>query len=321
VLAGSFCRYLIDQYGLRRFQWLYRTGSFSSFYNKELSVLVDEWRRFIAQPEPTVQERTRAAFLFRRPSIFGKECARVIAGLNEETRRALREDRFEDAVALSARSLELSKTPDAVLQHATALSRAGRYDEVLAFGTAALADSTIAHTLLPLRLVLGDASWMRGSLRDAARWYETLSFVRLSPSYDEACGVRLAALGDRAERDLREIVLGQMPDSLRISWLESRLLAGRFSALVPYLLGRELIAQERWRDAINALSIIRPLTGSVLEFQRLRRLGLAHRETGEYQKAKMFYWESLNHTSSEFHRLETQELLRWCDWLEKDGEK
>ncbi|MEX1137935.1 MAG: hypothetical protein WEF53_01155 [Bacteroidota bacterium] len=315
VVAGSFCRYLIDQYGMRRFKWLYRTGSFASFYNKELSMLIEEWRRFISQPEPSVNELTRAAYMFRRPSIFGKECARVIAELNEETRNAVRRGDFGKAVESSRRSLELSRSPEAIVQHANALLRSGKAEDAVAFGSDALADSMIAHTLLPLYLTMGDAYWQLGNMMEAGRLYEALYSVHLSPSYDEALGVRRFALRDPESMQWREFILGGVPDSLKIPWLESKLTSGRFTPLVPYLLGRELMAADRMADARKVLLLLRPMNVGVLEFFRIRRLATLHLELKEYQKAKMYFWESMNHTTKESHRIENEELIRWCDWL------
>lgn len=321
VLAGSFCRYLIDQYGMRRFKWLYRTGSFVSFYNKDLSVLIAEWRRFISQPEPSLNERTRAAYLFRRPSLFAKECARVIAEINEATRKAMREGDFETAVESSRRSLDLSRSPEAIIQHAGALLQSGRTEEAVAFGSNALADSTIAHVLLPMYLTIGDAHWKTGNELEAGRLYEALYSVHLSPSYDEACGVRRFALRDPERMQWREFILGEVADSARIPWLESKLTSGGFSPLVPYLLGRELMAANRMDDARKVLLLLRPMNVGVLEFFRMRRLAVVHRELGAYQKAQMFFWESMNHTTKESHRIENEESIRWCDWLNKSGEK
>ena len=319
VLAGSFCRYLIDQYGMRRFKWLYRTGSFESFYNKELSVLIAEWRKFIGQTEPSINERARAAYLFRRPSIFGRECARVIAEVNEETRDALRRGDFDAAVETSRRSLELSRSPEAILQHAAALLRSGRAEDAIRFGSEALADSMIAHTLLPMYLTLADAHWKLGNKLEAGRLCDALYSVHLSPAYDEACGIRRFGLRDPAGEQLKEFILGDVADSLRIPWLEAKMASGRFSPPVPYLLGRELMAENRMAEARKILMLLRPLNVGILEFFRLRRLATVHLELKDYQKAKMYFWESMNHTIKESHRIENEELIRWCDWLGERG--
>lgn len=314
MLAGSFCRYLIDQYGMRRFKWAYRTGDFETFYNRRFEILVAEWRRYISQPAPTMEERTRAAFYFRRPSIFAKECARVIAGLNEETRLLIRRGEWEKAIETSRRSIELNRSPEAITQHVLALTRAGRFKEAAEFGTAALRDSSTAHTLLPLYLTLGDAAWAIGDAAGAKRLYEALFAIHLSTSYDEACALRLEAMGRRDAAELRPWVTGEMADSLRAEWLAERAARGDSSLLTQYLLGRELMSAGRANEALEVLLRVRRLNVGILDYLRMRRIANLYFNLGKYQKAKMYFWESLNFTGKESHRIEVEEWLRRCDW-------
>ncbi|HEX9613916.1 MAG TPA: hypothetical protein VGA55_00325 [Bacteroidota bacterium] len=318
ALSGSFCRFLIDRYGIRRFKWLYRTGSFESFYNKGLSELVSEWRGFIERERPTIHQTARAAYLFRRPSIFGKECARVIAGLNEETRSLLRNKCFDEAIESSKRSLELTRTPEAILQHATALVRARRPEEAIRFGEESMRDSAMVHTLLPMYLIVGDAYWSFGDPSQAIRLYEALYTIHLSPAYDEVLGIRLASLSGSAAfaSQMMEFVIGEVDDSAKIGWLKQRS-TKQDPKLLSYLLGRELMIEGRTDEAREILRQIHPLNVGVLEFFRLRRLGRLNYDLGRFEEAKMYFWESLNQTSKESHRMETQEWIGRCDWMKQ----
>ena len=318
AIAGSFCRYLIDQYGMRRFKWLYRTGSFESFYNKSLETLIAEWRRHIDRYEPTRQQRMKTAYLFQRPSIFGKVCARVIANLNAETARLLNAKRFEDAVHSSERSLALTTSPEAILQHANALLGLKRYEDAISFGFEKLRDSTIAHVLLPLYSILGDSYWGLNLLPEAGQMYETLYSVHLTFAWDEAVGIKMAAVRDKKEAQiLKEYLFSSRNDSLRITWLDSALARGAHSILGKYLLGREHLRRGNHREAIRALEAVGIMDSGILEFSRHRMLARAHFELGEFQKAKIYFWESLNFTSKPAHQIQTEEWLARCDWEEE----
>ncbi|MEK7250297.1 MAG: hypothetical protein AAB209_07745, partial [Bacteroidota bacterium] len=48
VLAGSFCRYLIDTYGIRNMMLLYRSNNYERIYDKPLSELISEWQNFLS---------------------------------------------------------------------------------------------------------------------------------------------------------------------------------------------------------------------------------------------------------------------------------
>ncbi len=318
AIAGSFCRYLIDQYGIRRFKWLYRTGSFESFYNKSLETLVAEWRRNIERYDPTRQEGLKAAYLFQRPSIFGKVCARVIANMNAETAKLLNERRFEDAAHASGQSLALATSSEAILQHANALFLLRRYGDAISFGFETLKDSTVAHVLLPLYSILGDSYWGLNMFPEANQMYETVYAVHLNMAWDEAVGVKMAALRDAREaQTLKDLFLSPRDDSLRIRWLDSSLARNAHSHLTQYLLGREHLRKGNHHEAIRALEAVGAMDLGILEFSRHRMLARAYFEVGEFQKAKIYFWESLNFTSKPAHRIQTEEWLARCDWEEE----
>ncbi len=72
--AGSFIRWLIEQKGTARFQQLYRTGDFQDSYGTSLSVLVQQWKRFLVTVPVRAATQQRASARFRRASIFARVC-------------------------------------------------------------------------------------------------------------------------------------------------------------------------------------------------------------------------------------------------------
>lgn len=322
ILAGSFCRYLIEKYGVRRFKSLYRTGNFGTLYNKDLDDLIEEWRRSISHPPPSRDDLSKAVYLFKRPSIFGKECARVIANLNNETRSLLRSRKFEEALASSRRSLDLTKSSEAIIHHATALFRLRNYEEAVRFCREQLADSTIAHTLLPLHLTIGDALWSLGRIGEARAEYERLYGFHLGLSWDEASAVRIAALSEpRRAAALRDYFVSDMIDSGRVEFLKSASLLNRRDPLRLYLLGREMIVARNFSEGLEALLSTRIMNAPILEFLRHQRIGVAYFELGSYEKAKVFFWESLNFTLKQSHQIEVGEWAERCEWMEETSKQ
>ncbi|MBI3578629.1 MAG: hypothetical protein HY089_04365 [Ignavibacteriales bacterium] len=131
TLAGSFCRFLIDRYGIRRFKMVYQTGSFTTFYNKNLPALLKEWESFLRGYTLNDADREKAAYLFKRPSIFGKECARVIANLNDETRALYGKKQYQFALESAERSLKQSTSIEAIFQKTNSLFRLQRFKEAI----------------------------------------------------------------------------------------------------------------------------------------------------------------------------------------------
>ena len=316
TLAGSFCRFLIERYGLRRFKLLYRTGNFTYLYGQSLSRLLREWRHSLDRYILTDYNLEKAAYLFRRPSIFGKECARVIANLNARTGELYRHERYQDALESATRSLALTTSVQAIFQRTNSLFKLRRYGEAIAFAREMLADSSVSASLLTLRLVLGDALWGADSLEAARRSYEHVLRTDLSPSWDEGLTVRLRALEDPALAvDLKPYFTTPMADSARPPFLRQLILRRPKDPLPRYMLARELSSQEQYKEATELLSGLPKLTPKILERFRQLRLAQAYFALAEYQKAEICSWQSLNDVTNETESAAIEERVRFCEWL------
>ncbi|MGH7890160.1 MAG: hypothetical protein ACRENF_06385, partial [Thermodesulfobacteriota bacterium] len=99
TLMGSFCRYLIDTYGIEKFKGLYRKGDFS-VYGRELDALVSEWRKFLDGIYIPENAPILAEYRFSEPSIFQAKCPRKVAALRDEGLKAFRDGNFYKAKKL-----------------------------------------------------------------------------------------------------------------------------------------------------------------------------------------------------------------------------
>jgi hypothetical protein len=320
MLAGSFCRYLIDRYGMRRFKMLYRTGEFDLLYGKPLPTLLQDWRRSMTSFRFSEADLAKAEYLFKRRSIFGKECARVIANLNKETRELLAQRKFEEALESANRSLQHTVSVDAVYQKAAALLRLGKYSEAVSFTEGKLRDSVAASSFLTLNLSLGDALWGVDSLENAMKVYSALLRSHLSLAWDETLALRLEILlKPGLARDLRPYFVVSLPDTVRVLLLEKIAAEHPKEAIPKHLLARERISHEQFEDAVRLLEGIPPWSSPILELARQRRLGQLSFAIGKYEKAKMYYWQSLNHLFRDTQGVEMEEKIRLCDWMGSFG--
>jgi tetratricopeptide (TPR) repeat protein len=320
TLAGSFCRYLIDRYGMRRFKLLYRTGEFSILYGKPLPLLLQEWRRSLDHFHFGDGDVGKANYLFKRQSIFGKECARVIANMNTETRALLADRRFEDALKSAEKSLGKTMSTEAVYQKTTALIRLGKYSDAIAFAQTRLGDSTAASSFLTLNSLLGDALWGADSLEGAMRVYGELLRAHLSLVWDESTALRQEImLKPILARALRPLFLSSMADSVRLFTLENLVQTFPKEPIPRHLLAREKASREHYEEAIQLLDGMRTFDSPILELARQRRLAQLSMAVGHYQKSKLYYWQSLNHVYRETQSLEIEEKLRFCDWMDEFG--
>jgi hypothetical protein len=320
TLAGSFCRYLIDRYGMRRFKLLYRTGEFSIIYEKPLPLLLQEWRRSLDRFRFSSGDVEKANYLFKRQSIFGKVCARVIANMNSETRSMLAARQFDDALKSAEKSLGKTMSTEAVYQKATALIRLGMYSDAIAFAQARLGDSTAASSFLTLNSLLGDALWGADSLESATKLYGELLRAHLSLSWDESITLRQEImLKPDLARALKPLFLSSMEDSARLSTLENLVRTFPKEQIPMYLLAREKMSREQYDEAMKFLDALRAFDSPIMELARQRRLAQLALTLGHYQKSKIYFWQSLNHVYRETQSLEIEEKLRFCDWMEEFG--
>ncbi|RPI05739.1 MAG: hypothetical protein EHM64_05445 [Ignavibacteriae bacterium] len=313
TLAGSFCRFLIDSFGIDQFKLLYGGGDERNLYHHDLNTLIGEWQASIKRIPLDGADSTNAKYYFRRPSIFGKECARVIANLNSETREYLAHHDFEQALNSADQSLNFVRTPEAVSQKAAALFEMRRFQDAAFFIDAQLRDTAIGFSLLPLRLRLGDAYWAMDSVHRARLEYEAMSALHLNSSNEEACAVRLEALKNPEERlGLQVYFTYTLEDTSRIARLE-RVTgpAGR------YLLAREYAAKERYTESARLFASIQFPESKLLEFFRLQRLGKEWFLLQEFTKAKAAFVQSLPMAPNASLQLGTAEWIKRCEFCSK----
>jgi tetratricopeptide (TPR) repeat protein len=322
TLAGSFCRYLIDRYGMRRFKLLYRTGEFSIIYEKPLSLLLQEWRRSLDRFRFSIGDVEKANYLFKRQSIFGKVCARVIANMNAETRTMLAARRFDDALKSAEKSLDKAMNTEAVYQKTTALIRLGKYNDAIAFAQNRIGDSTKAASFLTLNSLLGDALWGADSLESAMKVYSELLRAHISLSWDESITLRREiVLKPDLAHELKPVFLSSVEDSARSTALENLVRKYPKESIPKYLLAREKVSTEHYEEAMQLLESLGPFDSPTLELARQRRLAQLSMGLGHYQKSKIYYWQSLNYVYRETQSLEIEERLKFCDWMEEFGHR
>jgi tetratricopeptide (TPR) repeat protein len=318
VLAGSFCRYLMDRYGVERFKELYGSGRFESLYRKNLTALVGEWRTVIGSIEVTPRDLQKAAYLFKRSPLFGKECARVIASLNVHTRELIDRKEYRQALSSAERSIALSRSVDAVYQKSILLFRLGEYEQAIDFTRQQFADSTIRSSLLPLHLTLGDSYWGLNEFKKAKFQYSDLLADSLSVSMNEAVALRLQIVSDSAaRRALKPYFMEERSDSDRVAFLEGLTLFPKTDVIARYLLGREYSFKRNDSRVVLALRELSPMDSPILEYLRNRRIARAMYNMGNFERAKMYSWRALNYVANEAQLYQLQDFLRRCTWIQE----
>ena len=315
VLAGSFCRFLIDSYGIRPLLMVYGLGNYEEAYRQPLSHLVDSWNRFLDSVAVGESERASVDVLFRQPSIFGKTCPRLVAKRLREARRLVARRQYEEAAERYTAILTAAGGYDALAGVLLCRLRTGAYHAATSLYDSIVTRDKVPLRYLPLALTAGDAAWAAGDTARARHLFDLVHRYDIAPSLSEAAAVRLWALDipGRAPEFARYF-LTDADDSTRVQRLAAipRTDDGK---LQDFLAGRVSLRLRRFQDALSAMVSAGPIRRNVaLETARNLTIGESLEGLGRYQEAKGWYRSSLNANTRDAAVADVADRVAWCDW-------
>jgi tetratricopeptide (TPR) repeat protein len=320
VLAGSFCRFVIDTYGIRSMMHLYRTNDYEEVFGKTSEELMVEWRAFLRTIPVDESDRDAIEVLFRRPPIFRKVCARVIASRNAEAAKKLNAREYAAAASLYMQSYEEGKGYDALSGYLASVLRGGNFPAVTAaFDTIIRPSNNPAH-YLPLFVNIGLAEIAEHKVELARQLFSRVVAADVSEPLTETALVCDAATRDTTnlERLLRYFISAPS-DSQRVAMLDSMTQDAGYHWLPLYLKGKVLLRLARWQET---LEVMNRLAQAPLERRlhaiRLKTMGSALFRLRRFEEAKIEFWKSLNSLSTEVAKNEVNEWIERCEWMERN---
>lgn len=204
VLAGSFCRFLLDRQGPAPLLAAYRRGGspadFAAAYGTPFAQLETDWRAFIEQQPLQSNERDVAHDRLRRPAVFHKVCAHELATRKQQARQAAARGDVEYALQLlTSICREDPDEPQHQAERLEFLLQAERFDEAQQ-----VAEGLLSHprrtTVLEARAAarLGDLAVLRGQLDAARTRYREAAARPDSEGASRQIAAKLAVLGTDA---------------------------------------------------------------------------------------------------------------------------
>ena len=313
VLAGSFCRYLIDRYGIRLMMRLYESGEYEKLYGRSLDALIREWHSFLDRVPVGQHDADIVDVSFRRPSIFRKVCARVIADRNAKAREKFGNREYASAARMYFTSYEEGKGYDALSGFLSSELRLGRYASLTSTLDTIIMRDTYPGRYLPTFLNIGDAFWGEGKHEKALELYSRAACAELGESFTEALLVRSHAIQDSSRRhEFYRYFVTDAADSVRLDILDS--LSHANDWLVPYLQGRVLFRLNRFEESLKILELLH-VPDTTLESIRSKTVGKSLFRLKRFQDAKMSFWSSLNSVSTAVAVNEVNDWAERCDWM------
>lgn len=315
LLAGAFCRFLIDRYGMRPVMQVYRSGDYKAAYQHPLDSLIARWERSVDSVTVGESDRASVDVLFRRPPIFGKMCARVHARRLRDARRLLEERRYDEARSLYSRLYAEGGSYEALSGLLTSGLRTGDAPGVIHLYDSVTQHDPVPRRFLALSIPAGDALWASGNAHRAESLYASVREADISPALNDAAFIRLWALSDTiACKTLVRYFTSDMPDSARIAWLaaEENGVPGRMR---DYLQARVFLRMRRYDGAARLLENAGGIEqDSSIEAWRQVAIGDALVRGGRRQEARAWYWTSLNFDARPWAVEAVNDRLARCEW-------
>jgi hypothetical protein len=317
VLTGSFCRFLIERYGIRRLLVLYGGGGYERLYGRTVVELAEEWRKFLTRVPLSEEAPDLVDALFRRPPITRKTCARVIARRNDEAGKKYEQKDYAQAAALYESSFDETADYNALSGYLASSLRLHRYNLLVAAWDSALSRDAHPAQYLPLSLMIGDALWGSGDMHRAAELYTWCARTNISERMTEAAKLRFFAVSDSSRRRaFSSYFLSDAGDSTRLVLLDSMALQIPGSWITLYLKGSVLQRMEKFEASLPVLqSFELAEIDPLLEAFRQRMIGRGLFRLKRFRESKVVFWNSLNFYRTETAVRDVYELVDRCDWM------
>ncbi|MFU8802369.1 MAG: tetratricopeptide repeat protein [Bradymonadaceae bacterium] len=315
TLMGSFVRYLIDTYGIENFKVAYGRGDFQRAYGKSSDALVGEWEDFLETIELTGRQQEVARYLYDRPSIFGKVCARTLAELQRQSTLAAASGDLVGARRIYERIIGFDPLNTGYhLSYARLLVRAGAMEDALEVVENELVrelEPVLQAELLALR---GDLSWHLDQFSNAQIAYSGCLEVGVPVDMERALAVKKASLkqDDPSMRRLAyHYLLGQDGNAVKAFFAMEWLRQEPENFFANYLVGRQLWSAGQWEWALPFLEKAQHSMGvEILDAEASRMLGQCY-----------FFLDRLDDARGQFEELGHQEITRYREeareWLDR----
>jgi tetratricopeptide (TPR) repeat protein len=266
-VAGSFCRFLLDNYGAAPLRTVFRAGgsaeSWQAAYGKPFAELASEWRAFInivLVPDADAQVMRER---LRRPSVFHKVCAHELALRKEAARKAIDgNDRTRALAMLESVCRDEPDEPQHLSELLDAAIGAGdRPEEAARIMERLLAHPKVSAPLAARALAArGDLAWRRGDREAAEKDYAEAAARPLDEGNARLLVVKRLAVkeppGVVAEGLKRFLVQpGARDAALDLLLLSELVRTAPERALLHYLLARQLETRGRYDEAVKELAI------------------------------------------------------------------
>ncbi len=314
LVSGSFCRYLIDRFGIERFQRAFPNGNFVQYFGESVESLVKDWKAFLNTVDASELSRETVQALFFQQSIFYKICAREVAEQNQRAVQAIRVKNY--SVAESEFNASYSNAPTVyslrgIFQSLNSQSKAK--DVIKKFSEINTASSL--RTNPSILLLLADAYYLDGDTERALNLYRGIRSMNFSESYIEAVTVRKQMILDRIDSKVfSKLYYSGSNDSTKRNIIDSVKLTVVNSIALQYF--DAIVDTDTSQKRIDIFKTIasRSLSNELKYFSLIHAADLLFTQH-YYEDAKSIYWQAKNFVPVSSLSMYLDERVELCDFV------
>ena len=324
TLAGSFVRYLVDQYGIEKMKQVFRRGDFQAVYDRDLATLDREWQSFLDTVNLTDQDLKIANHRFQRPSVFQKTCAHEVAELSDLAWTAYRQSNYVRAEQLFQQIYRyVPDHPSHLRGLMLSTYRQSEFPRAKGFANQIVSNpkSTLVR-VAEAKNLLGNIHWYQGELEMAKSYYQEVVETKATEALERESKAKIHCLEKISNPSkLRKILIGDIPDRLRMTLLHEVRAENPEWALPNYLIGRQLYFEQSLKKAIQYLSSAignRSTTEGLapsLRREAQRLIGKSAYRLQEFDFSRQQFRQiSTEPDLPVGTRLEMEDWIQRCDW-------
>ncbi len=296
LVTGSFCKYLIDRFGIERVKRAFPNGSFLSSFGENPESLVKDWKVFLRTVDATEIPSTTVKAYFFSPSIFFKTCAREVAEKNQRGVQALRIKDYGSAEMEFMASYDDAPTAYALRGIMQSSIAQKKFREAIAkFDD--LPESSLLRNNPSLQFLVADAYCINGNTEKALRLYADIAQMNFSEGFIEAAALRRQMIVEQIEPEVvHQLNYSGTEDSAKVVFLKDALRFRTESIALNYILGTMLWRMEKGEEALTYFHRVIARVNDKSELAYVTATSAAEIEfnRGNYERAKHHYWTAKN---------------------------
>lgn len=307
VYAGSFLKYLIDNYGVEKVKVLYGNLNFEQVLKKSLIELENEYNTFINDIEIDFNKHT-AQLYFGGQTIFKKHCARTAAHRTKNAWMLYNQKKYSEAEKEFNRVYEYSGSYQSLIGLVNSKIQLKNYESALDIISMEMKNFLQTPYLYMLELTTGDLLVRNNKTIEAREWYDSLLVQLPTIDYQNEVLLRKALndldlLKDYLEGNRKKRLSLLMQLNEKLIYYES----------IPVLL-RYCKDREEIEIALNSLNSRVNVTDESSSYA-VMKLSQAAVKIGKYKNAQELAIKSLSIGNKGKYIHSLIENLRMINWL------